>query len=214
MNCDKSTADNPVTIRHVSTGTRHINSGNPFARLAAGVINKIAAGEVIERPASVVKELLENCGRCRRDRRSKLSIENGGIDLIRVTDNGCGIPAIELDLAVTSHATSKIRDADELFRVGTFGFRGKHWLPSREVSQLLIRSRTEDPDCGYELVVQRGNLGTPGRLRDARAARPSKSVICFSILPYDANSCGHRKPNAVTSSKPSPASRWPILRST
>src|SRR5438105_10071016 len=93
-------------------------------QLPPSVVNKIAAGEVIERPASVVKELMENsidAGATRID----VTVEQGGLELVRVTDNGSGIPADQLSLAVASHATSKICSADDLFHVGTLGFRGE-----------------------------------------------------------------------------------------
>lgn len=132
----------------------------PIRQLSASVINKIAAGEVIERPASVVKELLENSVDAGANQ-IELTIEKGGIEKIRVTDNGCGIPTEQLDLAVTSHATSKIVDADDLFKVGTFGFRGEALASITEVSQTVIRSRTEAQDCGFEMVINGGHRQPP-----------------------------------------------------
>ena len=124
-------------------------------RLPQSVINKIAAGEVIERPASVVKELIENAldaGATRVD----VAVEKGGVDLIRVADNGCGIPRDELELAVASHATSKIQDADDLFHIRTLGFRGEALASIAEVSHLRIRSRTPQSDEGGEIFVEGG----------------------------------------------------------
>ncbi len=127
-------------------------------QLSAAVINKIAAGEVIERPASVVKELVENAidaGATQID----IAVHQGGAELIRVVDNGHGIPADEMLLAVTSHATSKIRDADDLFSVGTMGFRGEALASISEVSEFRIRSRTPENDAGHELEIIGGNVG-------------------------------------------------------
>ncbi len=127
----------------------------PIRPLSSSVVNKIAAGEVIERPASVVKELLENAvdsGATRVD----VAIEKGGAELIRVVDNGCGIATDQLSLAVTNHATSKIETADDLFRVGTLGFRGEALASIAEVSRFTLRSRPQDADAGAELLVHGG----------------------------------------------------------
>ena len=125
-------------------------------QLSPNVINKIAAGEVIERPASVVKELMENsidAGAQRID----VCVERGGTELIRIVDDGCGIEADQLELAVASHATSKIENADDLFQVGTLGFRGEALASIAEVSRFLLRSRTADAAGGVELHVAGGN---------------------------------------------------------
>jgi DNA mismatch repair protein MutL len=126
-------------------------------RLSASLINKIAAGEVIERPASVVKELMENAvdaGATRID----VAVEAGGIELVRVADNGCGIPADDLALAVASHATSKIAGDEDLFRIGTLGFRGEALASIAEISRLVLRSRTADSQSGAELTAVGGQV--------------------------------------------------------
>ena len=128
---------------------------NDIRQLPPSVVNKIAAGEVIERPASAVKELMENsvdAGATRID----VSVEQGGLELVRVSDNGCGIAADQLSLAVASHATSKIHDADDLFRVRTLGFRGEALASIAEVSRLILRSRTRDAAAGSELEISGG----------------------------------------------------------
>ena len=127
--------------------------------LSQSMINKIAAGEVIERPASVVKELVENsidAGATRID----VSLENGGSDLIRIVDNGCGIESDQLPLALSPHATSKLTDADELFRIGTFGFRGEALASVAEISQLTIKSRTAGSESGTILQSNGGHHST------------------------------------------------------
>jgi len=127
-------------------------------QLSQSLINKIAAGEVIERPASVVKELMENAadaGATRID----VSITAGGADMVRIVDNGCGIEPEQLPLAAAAHATSKLAEADDLFRVGTLGFRGEAIASISEISRMTLRSRTPDSAAGAELRIVGGELG-------------------------------------------------------
>src|SRR3954454_7617228 len=109
-------------------------------QLPASVINQVAAGDVVERPASVVKELLENAtdaGATRID----VTVERGGKDLIRVVDNGSGMPPDDLPLAFRPHATSKLAEAEDLFRIRTLGFRGEALAAIAEVSRTRCQSR-------------------------------------------------------------------------
>ena len=129
-------------------------------QLSTSVINKIAAGEVIERPASVVKELLENSVDALATR-IDVEIVAGGSELIRIVDDGEGIHPDDLVLSVSSHATSKIRNADDLFGVQTMGFRGEALASVAEVSRLRIRSRQADQSHGMELCVNLGEVVPP-----------------------------------------------------
>ncbi len=127
-------------------------------QLTASVVNKIAAGEVVERPASVVKELMENsidAGATRID----VAVAQGGAESIRIADNGCGIAPDQFTLALSSHATSKIENADDLFRVGTLGFRGEALASIAEISQLCMSSREASENSGMELEVIGGKHG-------------------------------------------------------
>lgn len=119
-------------------------------QLDAATITRIAAGEVIERPASVLKELLENsldAGATRID----IDLESGGIDLLRVVDNGGGIPADELALALAPHATSKLNSSDDLFKLRTLGFRGEALASIGGVAKVVLQSRPPDQAHGAEI---------------------------------------------------------------
>lgn len=126
-------------------------------QLPGSVISKIAAGEVIERPASVVKELLENsldAGSTRID----IDIEQGGSELIRIVDNGSGIHPDDLALALSNHATSKLQSADDLFAVRTMGFRGEALSSIGGVAQVTLQSRPEAEPVGGEINCAGGEL--------------------------------------------------------
>ena len=126
-------------------------------KLPVSVVNRIAAGEVVERPASVVKELLENALDASPSR-VDVALEQGGIALVRVVDDGGGIEADDLPLAVTAHATSKLRVAEDLEHIETLGFRGEALASIGEVARLVIRSRTPH-GTGASLTVDGGRMG-------------------------------------------------------
>jgi DNA mismatch repair protein MutL len=137
-------------------------------------VNQVAAGEVVERPAGVVKELLENAvdaGSTRID----VEVRQGGGDLIRVVDNGCGIAAEDLPLAFASQATSKLHTVEDLFRIDTLGFRGEALASIGSIAQVSLQSRPADQASGAAITCHGGQLsavtpwnGSPGTRIEVR----------------------------------------------
>jgi len=121
------------------------------------VVNKIAAGEVIERPASVLKELIENSIDAGATH-IEVQLEEGGKKLIKVSDNGIGMDRDDVEIAFLSHATSKLRSDEDLFSINTLGFRGEALPSIGAISQTRIISRTRDTLIGSEIKIEGGNL--------------------------------------------------------
>ena len=120
-------------------------------------INQIAAGEVIERPASAVKELVENSIDAGANNIS-IEIRNGGISYIRITDNGKGILPDDMEIAFERHATSKIRKAEDLETVKSMGFRGEALASIAAISRVEMQSKTEESATGYKIIVEGGKI--------------------------------------------------------
>jgi DNA mismatch repair protein MutL len=154
----------------------------PIRQLSPETVNRIAAGEVIERPGSVVKELIENALDAGAHDIEVVTAA-GGLSLIRVTDDGEGISAADLTLAVERHATSKLSNED-LFDIATLGFRGEALPSIGAIARLSIKSRRRDASAGHEIVVDRGakqalrpaalNPGTSVEVRELFSATPAR----------------------------------------
>jgi DNA mismatch repair protein MutL len=144
--------------------------------LSEQVANKIAAGEVVERPASVVKEMLENSLDAGATR-VKISVEAGGKKLIQITDNGCGMVRDDALLAFERHATSKIKDAEDLLSVATLGFRGEALPSIASVSRLRLETRAAEEESGTVVEISGGKI-----LRVEEAGLPAGTSITVRDL--------------------------------
>src|SRR3984893_14818711 len=144
--------------------------------LSDQVANQIAAGEVVERPASVVKELLENALDAGATR-IRLEIEGGGRKLIRITDNGCGMVRDDAILAFERHATSKMKNAEDLLSITTLGFRGEALPSIASVSRLRLESRASEESSGTVIEINGGKI-----FKVEEAGLPSGTSITIGDL--------------------------------
>ncbi len=153
----------------------------PIRQLAPDVAAKIAAGEVVERPASVVKELIENSIDAGATQ-IRVDLANGGLQLIRITDNGCGIPFAELPLALERHATSKVAQIDDLERIRSLGFRGEALASIAAVAEVNLTSRPRGAEQGAQISASDGRISEV-----SAAAVPEGTVLTvrnlFSAVP-------------------------------
>src|SRR5262249_47191299 len=152
-------------------------------RLPEDLVNQIAAGEVVERPASVVKELVENALDAEA-RNVHVEIEAGGKGLVRVRDDGHGMGRADAELALERHATSKLRELSDLARIASHGFRGEALPSMASVSDLVLRTRDDASPAGTEVAVRNGRRlhvrdvghprGTTVEVRDLFGAVPAR----------------------------------------
>jgi len=188
----------------------------PIVQLPPSLVNRIAAGEVIERPAAVVKELVENALDAGATQIT-IEAEDGGRALIRVIDDGSGIAPADLPLAFASHATSKLACDDDLFRITTMGFRGEALASVGAVSHARVLSRTADADAAYEIFnrggvigdvqAAAGNLGTTVEVRNLFFNTPARR----KFIKGSGTEFGHISEAVLRIALPHPAISFKLL---
>ena len=152
--------------------------------LPSNVANMIAAGEVVQRPSSVVKELMENAVDAGATK-IQLIVQDAGRTLVQVIDNACGMTADDAVLCFERHATSKIRTAEDLHKISSFGFRGEALSSISAVAEVTLRTRTADQEVGTQVVITDATATEPGRQDVSECATPVGSNFAIRNLFYN-----------------------------
>jgi DNA mismatch repair protein MutL len=174
-----------------------LNDAMPQIRiLPDSVVNKIAAGEVVERPASVVKELLENALDAGAQRIT-VEVEAGGKRLIRVTDDGCGMTRDDALLAFDRHATSKLRSPDDLLAIATLGFRGEALPSIASVARVRLETRAREDAVGTQIEINGGRMQAVKEIGCAPGTQVTVRALFYNVparrkfLRSDTTEMGH-----------------------